>query len=68
MAITESEPKPKALPEGAREAMERLNAEAGKYSIWLGPKPMRPRSGRGSARPASMSAASSRAAASAPIR
>jgi gentisate 1,2-dioxygenase len=35
MAITESEQKPKALPEGAREAMERLNAEAGKYSIWL---------------------------------
>jgi gentisate 1,2-dioxygenase len=36
MAITdESEQKAKALPEGAREAMERLNAEAGKYSIWL---------------------------------
>jgi gentisate 1,2-dioxygenase len=35
MAITETEQKPKALPEGAREAMERLNAEAGKYSIWL---------------------------------
>ncbi|HEX4194671.1 MAG TPA: cupin domain-containing protein [Stellaceae bacterium] len=35
MAITETDPKPKALPEGAREAMERLNAEAGQYSIWL---------------------------------
>ena len=35
MAITESEQKPKALPEGAREAMESLNAEAGKYNIWL---------------------------------
>ncbi|HXS42049.1 MAG TPA: hypothetical protein VN766_17800, partial [Stellaceae bacterium] len=35
MAVTESEQKAKALPEGAREAMERLNAEAGKYSIWL---------------------------------
>ena len=35
MAITESEAKPKALPQGAREAMEKLNAEAGQYSIWL---------------------------------
>ena len=35
MAITETEPKLKPLPQGAREAMEQLNAEAGQYSIWL---------------------------------
>jgi len=35
MTITDQSERGKALPEGAREAMERLNQEAGKYSIWL---------------------------------
>lgn len=35
MAVTESDSRAKPLPEGAREAMERLNADAGQFNIWL---------------------------------
>jgi gentisate 1,2-dioxygenase len=35
MAVTETDPKAKPLPQGAREAMERLNADAGQFNIWL---------------------------------
>jgi len=35
MAVTETESRAKPLPAGAKEAMERLNAEAGNLNIWL---------------------------------
>jgi gentisate 1,2-dioxygenase len=35
MALTDSDQRPKALPQGAREAMEKLNTEAGALNIWL---------------------------------
>jgi gentisate 1,2-dioxygenase len=35
MALTDADPRPKALPQSAREAMEKLNAEAGALNIWL---------------------------------
>jgi gentisate 1,2-dioxygenase len=35
MAMTETQSRRPALPQGAREAMEQLNAEAGKLGIWL---------------------------------
>src|SRR5579871_6380328 len=35
MAVTESESRQKPLPASAKEAMEKLNAEAGNLSIWL---------------------------------
>ncbi len=35
MAVTETESRTKPLPAGAKEAMERLNAEAGNLNIWL---------------------------------
>ena len=35
MALTETDQKPKVLPQSAREAMEKLNAEAGALNIWL---------------------------------
>jgi gentisate 1,2-dioxygenase len=35
MALTDSDQRPKALPQSAREAMEKLNTEAGALNIWL---------------------------------
>ena len=57
-----------AKPIDAREAMERLNAEAGKFNIWLRTQANAPAQRPWFRDTASMPAAQSRAAASAPTR